>query len=314
MTTIPRRPRSARKLLTSAARIATLVYVGAAETACNLQVSPCTKNGNCSPAVPPAVSCISPGTVTAQPLSANQLPTGLKLLLRADDLTVLADGDAVGNWPDASGNGFDLQGYNGTPQGKLGTGVKGRCPVKRSSGIKGKPTVSFDGVGSFLQRPFAGSLTDKTMCVVAKLASLTPSALSQGGSALSIMWANGSNFEAIVYNELTPKRWMNGSENHVRSPLTVSPTDETSSDGVLICIRSTANNYEIYRNGTLLVSTKEYSPPTIVQGAFLVGTQPNGAATYFGGEIAEILVFDSAISEAGRKQIEQYLNAKYNLY
>ncbi|MFO0549727.1 MAG: hypothetical protein U0271_15145 [Polyangiaceae bacterium] len=37
--------RDAKKILTASARVATLIYVGAAETACNLQVSPCCNGG-----------------------------------------------------------------------------------------------------------------------------------------------------------------------------------------------------------------------------------------------------------------------------
>ncbi|MBM4253141.1 MAG: LamG domain-containing protein [Deltaproteobacteria bacterium] len=240
-------------------------------------------------------------------------PTGpqsissLRLWLKAETLTGTADGTAIWTWKDQSGNGFDLS-----------QSTAANRPTFKMGQINGRPAVRFNGSTNYMQVAFTGSITSKTMFVVAKLGTLTPSGAAYGGAAVTVQSADGYTFDAIVYNEYTVKRWMNGSDGFTRTPSMVSPTDETSIGPHIVTIRSTTSDYALYRNGQLLQSTTTYSPPTITNGTFNLSARHiiNGTPVsngYFNGDIAEVIVYDRALTEVERQRVEAYLRTKYGL-
>lgn len=229
--------------------------------------------------------------------------SNLKLWLRADSLSGTTNGTAIGTWTDASGNGFSVTQATGGAQ-----------PLFIPNQINGFPVLRFNGTSSFLQGSFTGGITSKTMFAVCKLATLTPSGTATAGGPVTVQSADGTIFDAIIYNEITAKRWMNGSDNGVRSPSTISPTDESSLDTLLMAIRSTTSSYTLYRNTAVLQSTSAYSPPTITAGKFNVGYRHTGGGSpYFYGDIAEVIIYDKALTDSERQTVEAYLVSKYGI-
>ena len=228
----------------------------------------------------------------------------LKLWLRADSLNGLADGTAVSTWMDESGNGFNVTQSTVASQ-----------PIFKTGQINGLPVLRFNGSTTGLQGNFSGSITAKTMFVVTKLATLTPTGTAAGGAPATVMNAAGNVFDSIVYNEHTAKRWMHGSDFFNRTPNMVSPTDETSLGPYLIAIRSTTSDYKLYRNGVQLQAAATYSPPTFTSGIFVIGRRYSGTASneWYYGDIAEVLIYDRALSDAERQSVEAYLKSKYGI-
>ena len=226
----------------------------------------------------------------------------LKLWLKADSLDGTADGTPIGIWNDSSSNGFSVSQATSAYQ-----------PVFKTNQVNGKPVLRFDGTHMSMKGAFTGSITDKTMFVVVRLATLTPG--SAGCDPVSIQTGASGSFDAIVYSEYTQKRWHNGSDYFTRTPATVSPTDETSTSPLLIAIRSTTSSYILYRNGSQLQSTASYSPITFNAGDFVIGQRLSGTTNgYHNGDIAEILIYNRALTSAERLQVEDYLNKKYGLW
>ena len=227
---------------------------------------------------------------------------GPVLWLKADALG-LANGTAVSTWTDQTEYGFNLTQGTGANQ-----------PILYTGQINGYPAVRFDGSNDFMQGSFSGSITNKTMMAVVRLTNLTPTATSGGGAPVTVQNAAGSQFDAIVYNEYTPKRWLNGTDGFNRTPATVSAYDQTSTGPHLVTITSASSSYNLFQNGGLESSTTWYSPPTITSGTFNVGLRHTGAGNgYFYGDVAEVLVYNKALTDAERYSIETSLMTKYGI-
>jgi hypothetical protein len=140
--------------------------------------------------------------------------SNLKLWLKADAITGRLEAAAVANWSDMSGNGFTLSKATGASQ-----------PIYKTNQINGMPILRFNGTSAFLQGGFTGSIASKTMLAIVKLATLAPTGTASAAWPVTVQSSNDSIFDTIIYNEITAKRWMNGSDGLNRSPYLVSPTD-----------------------------------------------------------------------------------------
>ena len=233
--------------------------------------------------------------------------SNLKLWLRADTLTGTADGTAVSILKDQSGNGFDLS-----------QGTAANRPIFKTGQANGRPVLRFNGLTQYMQGSFTGSITSKTMFVVTRLGTLTPTGSAYGGAAVTVQSSDGNYFDAIVYNEYTAKRWMNGSDGFARTPAIIGPSDETAIGPHVITIRSTTSSYTLYRDGQQLQTTASYSPSTYTNGQFNLSARhtPGGTPVtngYWNGDIAEVLVYDRALTEVERQKVEIYLRSKYGI-
>lgn len=227
---------------------------------------------------------------------------GPVLWLKADALG-LANGAAVSTWTNQTEYGFNVT-----------QGTAANQPIHYTGQINGYPAVRFDGSNDFMQGSFIGSITNKTMMAVVRLTNITPTATSVGGAPVTVQNSAGSTFDAIVYNEYTAKRWMNGSEGFNRTPATVSAYDQTSVGPHLVTITTATSSYNTFQNGALISSTASYSPPTITSGIFNVGLRHTGASNgYFYGDIAEVLVYNKNLTDAERYSIETSLMTKYGM-
>lgn len=97
----------------------------------------------------------------------------------------------------------------------------------------------------------AAPLRDKTLVAWAAPANLT----QRGGSVLTINDGRG-HFDGVVFVELTPAKWMAGSDNWIRTERQQSawPVETTAADTpVQIAMVYRGNEVAAYRNG------KEYS-------------------------------------------------------
>jgi hypothetical protein len=75
--------------------------------------------------------------------------------------------------------------------------------------------------------------------------------------------------------------------------------------------------HEIRMNGVLLVSDRDLNPPQSAQGGAigrgLVKTTSTGLDPRFRGDIAEIVVYDAALSVSDRRAVEGYLRAHWQI-
>lgn len=90
---------------------------------------------------------------------------------------------------------------------------------------------------------------------------------------------------------------------------TVAPTTTE-----IITIKTTGTSLTVYKNGTSLGSLSFDVGATTLDTCSIGAFYRNGApiaANYFQGYIGEVLVFNSALSDANRQAVEEYLTTKY---
>ncbi len=108
--------------------------------------------------------------------------------------------------------------------------------------------LHLDGDQAFvLSVPLATDLAEKTLEAVVQLSSLD----QRGGGAIGVQTLDGSVFDAIVFGEREPRRWMAGSNGFVRTQSFIAPEEtEAVRAPVRITIVYTADGTIAgYRNG-----------------------------------------------------------------
>lgn len=138
-------------------------------------------------------------------------------------------------------------------------------------------------------------LRDKTLVVWTAPANLA----QRGGSPLSLQ-DEQDRFDAIVFGEITPEKWMAGSDFFRRTNRTHDNLiSETASPATLVQIAITYHDRDvvIYRNG------KEYSRHQIPQAQVfgsdslvMFGPRHRGVQQFFAGEIDDARIYDKSLS------------------
>lgn len=218
-------------------------------------------------------------------------------------------------WPDISGNGRNAT--QGTPANR---------PAIITNALNGRQVRRFDGTNDFLTQGYRSifrNIAGITLFVVCKPTSLgsseralfssiiggapsekhrcflgvdnlaQPSGFNYGGRRLdgdfgdfnqSSSDYNGSSFYSVTtqhrHSSAQKQLWINGTSNHLDTSFqTTGSTSDTDSA------------YDTH-----------------------IGRYSNPASAFFQGDIAEILVFPTALSDAQRQSVENYLNNKWTIY
>ena len=151
--------------------------------------------------------------------------------------------------------------------------------------------------------PLARDVGEKTLEVWVALANTT----QRGGGVMSIQTGGGGDFfDAIVFGERVPKKWMAGSSFYQRSRDLDAP-DETASPGELVHL---AVVYRADSSIALFRNSKPYGESYTPEGAnatlrtfsagdsrVLFGLRHSGAGNgFFAGEIEEARLYDRALT------------------
>jgi len=146
--------------------------------------------------------------------------------------------------------------------------------------------------------PAGGScLRHKTLVAWVAAATLA----QRGGSALTLE-DRGDHFDAIVFGELAPGKWMAGSDMFSRTQRDQSGVPaETAGPGtfVQIAIAYRGGQVAIYRDGRLLTQyampapPREFGPDSLV--LFGRRHRRQGDSAHFGGRIADARIYDRAL-------------------
>ncbi len=181
--------------------------------------------------------------------------------------------------------------------GKLHAGLVGGARIERGRLI-------LDGKGAFARTDvLAQPLREKTFEVWATLSSLA----QRGGGLISLETKENGVFDAIVFGERVPKKWMAGSSSFQRSRDLTAP-DEEAKPGTLVhvaIVYRTNNSISVFRNGLPYGETytptgdngslQTFSPR---EARVLLGLRHTGAGNgFFAGEIEEARLYDRALSD-----------------
>ncbi len=214
------------------------------------------------------------------------LPTdisGIKLWLAANRGLNLSDGDPVGTWPDQSGNGNDAT---------QGTGAA--KPTYKTNILNGKPIVRFDGTDDNLRTANFGLVQPEHVFCVFKLKRDT---------------VNDTLFDGLGGNLMRFYRSGAGPVLGLYAGGAVGSIAVATTDFYIGSCLFNGVSSELRINGGSTVSgdVGANNASGVTLGAY--GTVVDFAET----DIAEIFIYDSALSTANRLSVERYLSSKYGI-
>ena len=227
--------------------------------------------------------------------------SGLSLWLRAHDLAAAGEGGEVASWTDASGRG------NHASQS-----LAARMPRYRASRFGAFGAVALDGDDrlDLATNLFASSRFPHTTFVVMRTTSAAGHVLGTGSSSSGFLTTYGSAI-TVVGGQPTLKANSAGTGLHLQGSGVVN-------DGAARLISAVAQSGQsaIY-SGCQLAGYSATAPNAYAYTRSTIGASDGSASgsTQNGlvGEIAEIVVYERALSHAERHAVEQYLSAKYGL-
>lgn len=211
---------------------------------------------------------------------------GLSLWLRADSIAGLADGAAVATWNDDSGNA------NHASQA-----TAGNRPLYKTNIRNGLPAVRFDGVNDYL------TLTSNLIVGPATVLIVFSKSLHTTGYKALLSAQKIAVFAAISASA----NWGSYTDAEQDSSYLVG-----TSPSLATVVFTAANNVDLLTNGNALVNrTSGSSFPA--RSSTGIGADATGVQ-FFGGDIHEILAYDSALGTTTTDAARAYLSAKWLLY
>lgn len=210
--------------------------------------------------------------------------SSLAMWEKADAITGISNGGAVATWSDSSGNGRDLT-----------QATAGNRPTYQTNVINGKPVVRFAAASTQYITNSTNFTTPVTVIYVGK---------QTGGS-------NGRVLSSVANNWLLG--YWSGGKNQAYFEGWVSSvgTPATDTNWHIYSAVETGSLSTVYADGSQI-----YSNASGVAGpnGISVGCWASGGPTECSNvDIAEVLVYSSALSSGDRANIEDYLNRKYGL-
>jgi len=219
-------------------------------------------------------------TVTAAAGGSFEDPSslaGLRLWLSADALTGAADGDPVATWPDGSGAGADAT-----------QAVASKRPLFRAAQVHGLPAVQFDAADDGMATPVDPGVPVTIFVVYASRAGATGHVLNGGFSFFMGPYVGRyRNYTGAYANgpTIAGGRWL------------------------LQTLRQSSSLAELFVDGVFQASvSKTANPAAIALAAQGTYGQP------LDGLVAEVIVYDRALTEAERGDVEGWLRARYALF
>ena len=224
---------------------------------------------------------------------------GLQLWLKADAGTSVGGSGGVTQWADQSGNG------NHAVQA-----LEGMAPVLTNSAVNGQPALRFDGGDDFLEVADSDSISitgDITTFFVVRFADFATFRAVWGKTA-----GAGGNIPAPTDLYTSPG---SGQLNFFRGDgagfgNVVAGRGFAANSFLLGGVEMAGTTVRHYYNGLLNGSGAITAPVADANGTLRIGTRGD-SFTRMKGEMAEVLIFNRALSAAERHAVEIYLGLKY---
>ena len=251
----------------------------------------------------------NPASVSLTWVDGGGIPTdGMVLHLDADAITGLNDNDTVTTWSDLSGNS------NNATQA-----VEGNRPKYVTNAINGKPAIYFDGDVKYVAVPDSPELRldNQSHFIVF-------SAESSGNEILTLINKQGAaahqdrNYWLTVNNAA----FITGGAFWFRVADTVASGLDSGSTSVLdvgavlgsVVFNRSATTY-MYLDGEPVSNQDITTVPKTPTAPLGIGVQLDGGSVSsvraHKGYIAEIIIYNRALTTEEREQVEQYLGKKW---
>lgn len=227
--------------------------------------------------------------------------SGLNLWLDASDSSTLLqssggsaaalDGDPVGQWRDKSSLGNHAGQTDGTKKPNLKTGIQ-----------NGKNVIRFDGVNDFLNGNLTSISTSSfsSFMVYRKSSTAEQVSLSSGNGLLQYLAINGGASDG--YSSGDDYIYTNANRG-------LKILNNQTSNFVLM-EQIGGSTVSVFKNSSASSSNTvtSYSASNFYISSYI------GSSYFFGGDFAEILIYNQNLSASDRQLIESYLNSKWSIY
>jgi hypothetical protein len=220
----------------------------------------------------------------------------LKLWLKADAITGVAEGGAVASWPDSSGHLYNAVQATGALQ-----------PLLKNNVANGLAVVRFDGADDEMR--LASGFFDFgdqwTLYIVAKLD-------STGGASQSLVdVSNGTNTNTrfILFVETNVMK-MHGVGGSI---VEVVGTDLRNDKYAIHCAHCDGVTMSYFVNNVLVGSIAYSGNNAQSASAYALGVVTDNASYRFKGDMAEVLIYNRALTGAERRRVNRVMGNKYAL-
>ena len=232
-------------------------------------------------------------SLALDPIGPGCVSSGIAMWIRADKIKGYADGAALDQWTDFSGNSKKAKIYTATQQ-----------PIYRSTTqlMNFNPVVQFDGSDDHMDFPDRLGITDTKLFTVASMIrfnnfSSSPSIL--GGAAYGFAYYLNTAAKQLVHYHNVGDLGYGTATNFAGIP------------NILMVQRTTAGgNYSFFNNakadGTFTNATS-FSTDGIAR----VGGSYNGLYDMTNGVVGDLIVYNRPIDATERQKINTYLSIKY---
>lgn len=212
----------------------------------------------------------------------------------SNNKSVFADGAAVAAWVDKSGNGYSAV-----------QSTVGLRPIYKTGIIGGLPIIRFDGATQYMTSP-AGLLAQLTNQVTIFIVSA--SANMVGNSILqSVVDVNTNRINIHLPWSDNKVYWDFG--NISGSGRLDGAWGGSLNTFYLWGFAAGSSAMSVRRNGTTIISKTASSSVSFTTQTLDVGT----GTAFFGGDIAEIIIYNQLLSTTVRQTIERYLIKKWGI-
>lgn len=212
-------------------------------------------------------------------------------------------GSSAGTWPDISGNGRDATQSTAASQPAIITNALNGRQVRRFDGSD--DWLSVDSLSSF----FNGDDTPISLICCAS---------SAGSSSLKAILSSGNSSGVEYFN------WFGQNADEItrfdrRSILSNDTSNTGGSSWTSISIVSyvfSGTQINAFLNGSSTISAGSANTGTFGNNTNRVSVGAlvrSSTALFWPGDIAEILVFPTALSTENRQSVERYLSNKWNI-
>lgn len=217
----------------------------------------------------------------------------MRLWLQADSFKNIIDNSAIPFWLDQSRQG------NHAVQETVGNQPKFRTNI-----INGKPAIQYDGSNSCLITANSDAVTDYSIFIVFK----------DDGVASSYERLIDKDYVSGFYigrDSNLPNSFRSGYQE-TSAPYGIANTFSDAQPHILSTTKSGAVR-KLFSDGAGMVSDTVTSTGTS-SSKYGIGCYQDGSGSQkLGGYIAEVIIYNTALSDTDRQRVERYLGAKYNI-
>jgi hypothetical protein len=207
----------------------------------------------------------------------------------ADSTTITLSGSTVTQWADKSGNGNNARPF-------------GSGPTRGVNAVTFSGTQTMDGSATYLHNSSNGTWSIFSAFRPASLAG-DPRLLHYQGTPNRV-----AQFLYVEGGTLTTLAWLSGEASLVQA----FGGSLASNTSYVASAVNTTTTLTAYRNGTAGSPVSHDALTTISNGRYILGGL-SATENRLAGDVYELLVYSSALSEAQRQQVEGYLGIKWGL-